>query len=342
MEIDLFSPLKIKDLILPNRIVMPPMALDYGTQSGEVTEKVLEHYSKRAKRVLQGGVGMIIVEHVYVSKRGKTHPCQLGIYSDCFLSGLKKLARTIRQKGAVAGIQLSHGGGRSLVFPVAPSGFTSPYLSRYGKSVEAIKAPEELSLEAINELGEDFADAALRALKAGFDLIEIHGAHGYLLNQFYSPLTNKRQDKYGGTIEKRLQFSLEVIKKVRQRVGEETPLFFRLGADDRLPGGNSVEDSIQAAVLLEQAGIDCLDLSGGLCSYLREGPEGFFLYMAETIKPMVSIPVIITGGIKNPITANQIITEGKADLIGVGRSLLKEPEWAQKAWEKLKGAKYFN
>jgi 2,4-dienoyl-CoA reductase-like NADH-dependent reductase (Old Yellow Enzyme family) len=195
--------------------------------------------------------------------------------------------------------------------------------------------PRKLDHEGIKGIAADFARAARRAQKAGFDFVEIHGAHGYLINQFYSPLTNIRDDQYGGSLEGRLSFPLEVVKSVRRAVGKSMPVFYRLGADDRLPGGSTVQDSALAAQALEAAGVDCLDLSGGISGYLRNGEEGFFAYMAEAIKPQVTIPVIITGGIKTGNKANEIIAGGIADFVGVGRTLLKENEWAYKEWVRM-------
>ncbi|WP_434510769.1 NADH:flavin oxidoreductase [Desulfitobacterium sp. AusDCA] len=324
----MFSDLKIKNLTFKNRIVLPPMALDIASEKGEVTAKLIEHYRLRSQ-----GIGLIIVEHSYVSRNGKAHPCQLGIYDDELIKGLEHLAREIHREGTPVGIQISHAGGRALMSPCGPSGTLSKYLSRFGQK-ESVKGSKKLSKESLRRIVNDFAQAARRAQLAGFDFVEIHGAHGYLLNQFYSPLTNLRRDEYGGTLEKRLRFPIEVIKAVRGAIGENMPIFYRLGADDRLAGGNSIEDSIIAARLLQDAGVDCLDLSGGICGYLKNGPEGFFAYMGKAIKPILDIPVMVTGGIKTGIKANEIIADHSADLVGVGRTLLQDSEWVSK--ERLK------
>lgn len=340
----LFHPLKINNLSLSNRIVMPPMALDIATEQGEITQELIKHYLSRAWAQPQGevnrkdcyprsGVGLIIVEHSYVNIRGKAHPRQLGIYDDFLINGLKLLTREIHEEGVPVGIQISHAGARALDSPVAPSVVNCPFLSSYGQGQSGISnLPRELNMAEIQQLIKEFAEAALRAKEAGFDLIEIHGAHGYLLNQFYSPLTNHREDMYGGTWEKRLRFPTEVTAAVRQAVGPEMPIFYRLGADDRIPGGNCVEDSIRAIPFLVEAGVDCLDISGGICGYLNSGPECFFTYIAKAIKPITDIPIIVTGGIRNCHTANKLIVENIADLVGIGRALLDDAGWARKAW----------
>lgn len=343
----LFSPLQIKNLLLRNRLVMPPMALDIATEHGVVTDQLIQHYLLRARAIPQGkcdrqagmpcaGVGLVIIEHCYVTPWGRAHPRQLGMYDDVLIPGLKLLVQELHKEGVCVGVQISHAGARSPFSPVGPTRMDCPYLTRFGQNqTEKRDLPHGLTKREIRRLTDQFAQAALRAYRAGFDLVEIHGAHGYLLNQFYSPLTNQREDEYGGSLENRLRFSLEVMKAVRDAVGTETPVFYRLGADDRLPGGNRIEDSIQAVPPLVEAGVDCLDLSGGICGYLKSGPEGFFTYLAEAIKPVSRVPVLVTGGIRSVHTANRLIEENKADLVGVGRPLLDDPDWARKAWMEL-------
>lgn len=330
----LFTPFQIKNLSVRNRIVMPPMALDIATEEGAIRHKLIEHYRTRTH-----GVGMIIVEHSYVNPTGKAHPCQLGIYDDSLIAGLEHLAAEIKKEGVTVGIQISHAGARALDNPCGPSSVQSRYLSRFGgKDKSSYRVlPKKLEHGDLREIAIDFSRAARRAQKAGFDFVEIHGAHGYLLNQFYSPLTNLRHDEYGGSLERRLTFPLEVVKRVRRAVGKDYPIFYRLGADDRLPDGTTLQESITAAQALEATGVDCLDLSGGISGYIKNGEEGFFAYMAEAIRPYVKIPLIVTGGIKTGAKANEIIEKGIADFVGVGRTQLKEKEWAYKEWLKLEG-----
>ena len=311
---------------------MPPMALDHATNRGEVTDQLLTHYLQRQ------GMGLVIVEHSYVNPTGRAHPNQLGIYEDFLVPRLHVLVQLLHQLHIPVGIQITHAGARALESPVAPSRFLSPYLKRFGiLETQEQEVPHELTHSEIQQIVTDFAQAAIRAKIAGFDIIEIHGAHGYLLNQFYSPLTNYRQDEYGGGVENRLRFPIQVVRAVREAIGDEIPLFYRLGADDRLQGGNSIEDSVKAAPLLVEAGVDCLDLSGGICGYLKSGPEGFFMYMAEAMKKAIDIPVMATGGICNPLTAQSFISKIKTDLIGIGRASLADPDWARKALTQNRG-----
>ena len=192
-----------------------------------------------------------------------------------------------------------------------------------------LKRPRVLAVEEIREIEEQFAAAALRAVRAGYDGVEIHCAHSYLLNQFYSPMTNKRTDEYGGSLENRLRITLETVALVRQAIGDEIPLAVRLGGADYLPGGSTEEDARDAGMLLEAAGVDLLDLSGGMCFYARPGhlEAGYFASMSEKVKASVSIPVLLTGGVHTIDAAEALLQNGKADLIGVGRALLKDASW---------------
>ncbi len=339
---DLRSSLEIKGLTLQNRLVMPPMALDIAGETGHVTDRIKEHYKARADVGTESGkLGLIIVEHSYVSLDGIVHPCQLGVYDDDCIPGLKQLVQTIHQAGVAAGLQISHAGARGLNDPVAPSRIATPFLKRFkraeDKNENQADPPRQLEREEIRRIAEDFARGAKRAKDAGFDMVEIHGAHGYLLNQFLSPLTNQRKDDYGGSFINRMRFSLEVLEGVRAAVGPDYPVFFRLGADDRMTGGNTIADGTEIAMILAGAGVDCLDVSGGLGGYIQKGPEGFFCYMADAIKPHVDIPVLLTGGIKTGAYANRLICEGHADLAGVGRAILADPKWINRAWTQIPG-----
>lgn len=344
---DLRSPLEIKSLKLNNRLVMPPMALDIASENGGVTERMIQHYTSRAAldcdEEYSKGLGLIILEHSYVRKDGKVHPRQLGVYDDQCITGLTQLAQSIHQAGVPAGLQLSHAGARGLEESVGPSSIPVPFLKRFKRAGEAYgsesqeSTPRQLDKEEIFRIAAAFARGAERAKAAGFDLVEIHGAHGYLLNQFFSPLTNQRKDEYGGSLINRLRFPLEVLEAVRAAVGSDYPVFYRLGADDRMAGGNEIADGIEAAKLLEKTGADCLDLSGGLGGYIQKGPEGFFCYMADAIKPHVTVPILLTGGIKTGAFANRLVSQGHADLVGVGRAILADPNWVSQAWAQCQG-----
>jgi 2,4-dienoyl-CoA reductase-like NADH-dependent reductase (Old Yellow Enzyme family) len=320
----LFSAFSVRGLSLRNRIVMPPMANNLATDLGEVTDQLVQHYERRA-----GSVGLIIVEHAYAVPGGRINRNQLGIYDDRLVPGLARLATAIHAAGGVACIQITHGGSAAASrvtgeAPVAPSPVPNP---------AGGETPRELGAEELKSLILAFGQAARRAKAAGFDAVEVHGAHGYLLNQFYSPLTNRRQDAYGGSREGRFAFLQAVVKEVRSVVGPDYPVFFRLGADDRLPGGLTVEDAVWAAPRLAEAGVDLLDLSGGFSGSRPPDlkGQGYFAYLSEPVKRVSPVPVLVTGGITDPAAAEALLAEGKADLIGVGRGLLADPDWALKA-----------
>lgn len=322
----LSDPLSIGKVELKNRIVMPPMANDFSGPEGEVTGRHLEHYRLHA----EAGVALVIVEHSYILTEGKMTARQLGIHHDRLIPGLATLAGTIRQAGAKSAIQLTHAGANTTeeichCQPVGPSKVPVP--SR------GIK-PRALEPGEISSLVRAYKDASRRAKAAGFDAIEIHGAHGFLLCQFASPFTNQRTDEYGGSTEGRIRFPLEVIAAVREEVGADFPLFYRFGASDFMPGGLTVDEARQIAPLLLEAGINALDISGGLCGSRPaefEGTQGYFVPLAQSVKSAVDVPVIAVGGITEAGFANSIISEGKADLVAVGRALLKNRHWAREA-----------
>jgi 2,4-dienoyl-CoA reductase-like NADH-dependent reductase (Old Yellow Enzyme family) len=312
------DPISVRGLKLKNRLVMPPMGTDLSNPSGFVTEKHLAYYGPRSREV-----GLVIVEHTYVDVSGRYTLTQLGIHNDETIHGLKKLVEVIHGSGAAAAIQINHSGGKCSSSicgcqPVGPS------------SIHYFKEPTRgLEVEEIRKLVKAFGDAALRAVKAGFDAVEIHAAHGWLLNQFASPITNKRTDQYGGSLRNRFRFPLEVIEEVRRRVGSDYPLLFRLGADDFIPGGLTIEESKAIAPELVKAGVDVLDISGGLCGIYHPTSQnpGFFIPIAEDIKKVVSVPVIGVGGIRNARFADELIKSGRVDLVAVGRALMKEEDW---------------
>lgn len=197
--------------------------------------------------------------------------------------------------------------------------------------------PHELTKNEIEDIVNDFKKAASRVKEAGFDGVEIHSAHGYLLNQFFSPLSNKRIDEYGGGVNNRIRIHLEVIKAVREVVGKDFPVLLRLGASDYMEGGSTIEDSKIAAKEFEKAGIDILDVSGGFCGYNVPGvsEQGYFASLTEEIKKVVSMPVILTGGITEAKAAEKLLADGKADLIGVGRAIYKDSKWAERSIKEL-------
>lgn len=312
--------IQVGNLQLRGRIVMPPMATEQA-DGGLVTPGMGAYYAARAKNP---EIGLIITEHSYIEMRGKASRGQVSIAEDEAIEGLSTITKAIHAaaEGIKVFAQINHAGG---------------YTSRDITGTEPVSASagilkqepaRALTKDEILQIEELFAQAARRAQLAGYDGVEIHSAHSYLLNQFYSPLTNHRTDEYGSqTMENRLRMHLETIQKVREKVGENFPIAVRLGGCDYTPGGSTIEDSVEASLLLQKAGVDLLDLSGGMCRYILEGVSepGWFGQMTRQIKQQVSVPVLLTGGIKTRAEAETLLEQGAADLIGIGRALLKEP-----------------
>ena len=317
----LLEEIRIGTRTAKNRLVMPPMQTGK-TNEGHVTDELVGYYRDRAG---QSSPGIIITEHSCIADGGRASKEQLLIVSDEQIPEHRLLTDAIHEGGCLAFVQLNHAGSNGIDESVSASTVNIP--------AKLLKAkPRQLEVEEIRQLTGAYAEAAVRALKAGYDGIEIHCAHGYLLNQFYSPMTNKRTDEYGGSLENRLRFLLETVAAVREKIGKEVPLAVRLGGADYLPGGSTEEDAVRASVILEEAGVDLLDISGGMCFFMRPGhlEAGYFSSMTEKIKAAVSIPVLLTGGIRTAEDAERMLTEKKADLIGVGRALMKDADWLKK------------
>lgn len=321
------QPLAVKGFELSNRLVMPPMATSRGDEDGHVTQQILEYYHDKT----QGGyIGLVITEHSYVSQEGMANKRQMSVSKDEDIPGLKQLAKTIHTNGSIAVAQISHAGSSSKR-SVTGADSVGPSAVDFANR----PAPDhQLSVAEIQALVQKFADAARRCVEAGFDGVEIHAAHGYLLNQFYSPLTNNREDEYGGDVFGRIKFHLEVIQAIRKEIGDEALLLLRLGAIDDCEGGNTLEDAMMAAKAFEKAGIDILDISGGMTGIMirgREKQQGYFSQETERLKREIEIPVLLTGGITDPAAAETLLQKGQADLIGVGRAILKDSQWARRA-----------
>jgi len=323
--------------LLANRIVMPPMVIWRSGETGRVTDAHLDHYRKSA------GPGLVIVEATVVSPEGRLAATQLGAFSDAQIDGLASLAKVLRDGGAVPGIQLHHAGSRTDSTKNYGGRILAP--SRLADSRLEV---EELSDEEIRRIIEDFAQAAVRAVQAGFELIEIHGAHGYLGSQFLSPYLNRRTDEWGGAIENRVRFLVEVLSAVRDAASEEIAqsaatgkgptgrgltVTVRLGVAEAA-GGLSIDDGIHAAQLLEKAGADALHVShGGSIPFDLTANGGSWspvVEMGRRVKRAVSIPVIGVGGIRKPQEANSLIDSQVVDLVAVGRAMLADPGWATK------------
>jgi len=322
----LFHPGRIGSLEIKNRLVMPPMATNYALKDGTVTDRQIDYYEERSK----GGAGLVIVEISCVDAPvGKGTMRQICIDDDRFIPGLSRLAEAIKRHGAKAAIQLHHAGRQTSSKltgnqPVAPSPIP----------VTGGEQPRELAVSEIAVLVTRFAEAAERAKKAGFDGVEIHGAHGYIISGFLSSLSNHRQDAYGGSVESRARFLLEVIKAIRDKVGREYPVWCRLSAVEiGAEGGITLEETQVVAQLAEKAGVDAIHVSAHTVGPARRPPmaqpPGSFVPLAEGIKKVVSVPVIVVGRIP-PELGEGILRDGKADFISMGRALLADPHVPQK------------
>jgi len=327
----LSEPINVGNITLHNRLVMPPMATGKSSENGKVTENLCAYYDEKSKG---GHIGLIITEHAYIAMAGKASHGQLSIAADYDPEGLKKLTDIIHNNGSKVFAQINHAGSGTKEEVTGSTPLSASAVLRPGNR-ETV-APKEMTEENIKTLVADFAAAAARAKEVGFDGAEIHSAHGYLLGQFYSPITNKRTDNYGGSLTNRIRVHLEVIKAIREAVGEDYPIAIRLGASDYMEGGATLEDAVFACKEFQQAGVDLLDISGNFCGFIRPDAdyEGYFDVLTEAIKAAVSIPVILTGGVVTGEGAEQLLRDGKADLIGVGRAILKNSDWAKNVMTK--------
>ena len=331
----LFSPYKIGNVEIKNRICKAPQTTGLSHMDGTVSSRLVRCYEDLAK----GEVGMIIVEYAFVDRDcSKSASNQLGICDDEYIVGLGWLADTIKNNDCVPCIQIEHCGRQRFLGPPMKSASPNPWplmYERYGQAA----IPEELTIEEIHQLIEDFGRAALRAKTAGFQVVEIHGAHGYLITNFLSPFTNQRKDWYGGSRENRFRFLEQVFKRCREYVGEDFPIIVRLSGTDYEPGGMTIEDTIYYAKRLEELGCAAIDVSGGDHHQMihqvspMQIPRGHNVWAAEAIKKEVNIPVFATGSITQPQFAEEILASGKADFISMGRPLLADPYWAKKAME---------
>jgi 2,4-dienoyl-CoA reductase-like NADH-dependent reductase (Old Yellow Enzyme family)/thioredoxin reductase len=328
----LMSPGNIGKIRLKNRIVMPAMVTNFATPDGIVTRELIDHYMACAK----GGAGLIIVEATFIHASGRVWYQGLGIDDDRCIPGLAGLADAVRQYGCKIAIQLVHGGRQSTTAVsrldvVAPSSLPCPVTGGI---------PKEMTTKEVSDMVEAFAQAARRAKQAGFDAVELHAAHGYLISQFFSPNTNHRIDKYGGDIVNRAQIAVEIICRTKQLVGSEFPIIIRINGEDGINGGLTIEDSKAIARILEAAKIDAVHVTSGTheananpravgTASTMLTPHGHLLKYAAQIKSAVKVPVIAVGGI-TPELGEQALGDGKADFISIGRGLLADPELPNK------------
>ena len=336
----LLAPGRIGSVEIRNRIVMPPMTTRLSDAEGHVTDDTIAYYMARVR----GGVGMITVEMASPSRAGRHRRRELGIYDDRFLPGLTRLTTAIHAGGAKASIQLGHGGGHTRrdicgETPLAPSAIPHPVFEVTNETI----VPKEMTLDDIGATTDAFAAAAARAEKAGFDCVEIHAAHGYLISQFLTPFENRRIDQYGGSLENRARFGLDVLRAAKAAV--KIPVIFRISVDDYFPDGMPEADGIKVAVWAAQAGADALHVAAGhyrsLPSAARmippmEYPDATFLAYAAAVKRQISstsshaVPVIAVGRLGDPAIATDALASGKADFVSLGRTLIADPEWVNK------------
>lgn len=323
----LFSPFKIRDLEIPNRCVMPPMGCHLENKDASVSDANIAYISRQAS----GGIGLVITEIAAVHETGAIG---MGAYDDRFVPGLTRMARAIHDGGAKAALQLHHAGretypGLKKGYALGPSALPSLV---YGM------APREMTLDEIKMIVESFGKAAVRAVDAGFDAVEIHGAHGYLLTQFMSAISNQRKDGYGGDFKSRARFVFEVVQEVRKSVGKNFPILLRLSAEEYIRNGYTVEDVQTILPDLVEAGVDVFHASvgthgspGGVTSAPPEFEQGWNVWRAKKCKEVVDVPVIAVGRFTDPRVADKFIAQGDADMIAFGRQQLADPDFLNKA-----------
>jgi 2,4-dienoyl-CoA reductase-like NADH-dependent reductase (Old Yellow Enzyme family) len=335
--VDLSKPIEFANLTFKNRFVLPPMVRNLATKEGLITDRVVNHYEEISK----GQVGMIIVEAAAITWQHRIMSKNIGIHDDKCIPGLRKLADAINRHGARSFIQINHSGlkGHGKEKYVGPSNI--PVMKN--------TKPEVITTDGIEEVKQWFIDATRRAKEAGFDGVEIHGAHYYLLSAFLSSYTNRRDDEYGGTTENKAKFSVDIIKRIREEVGEY-PLIFRMNGFENVVDGVTMEEGIEIAKIVEKAGIDCLHIScvvdatynPGLPPYFDENTQPDFLKdypydscipVAGKIKPHVKVPVIGVGEVRDEKLVRQFEKDDICDMLGIGRGLLADPYFVQKILE---------
>ena len=324
----IFSPLTVKNMTIKNRIVMMPMGTNYGEQNGEMSFLHINYYEQRAK----GGTGLIIVENASIdSPQGSNGTTQLRIDHDNYLPRLFKFCENIHRYGTKIAIQINHAGASAISSRIN----MQPVSASDVPSKECGEIPRPLSREEILHIVKKYGEAAKRAQTAGFDAVEIHAGHSYLISQFLSPITNKRTDEFGGSVENRTRFCRMVIDEVRKQVGPFFPIMLRLSADELMEGGNTLDDTLEYLDYLQEE-VDIFDVSCGLngsiqyqidANYL---PDGWRSYMAKAVKEKFNKPCISMGNIRDPKVAERILADGDADLIGMGRGLIADPAWVNK------------
>ncbi len=324
-----FSPLKIRGMIMPNRVAMMPMGSDFAGHNGELSDEHIKYYELRAR----GGTGLIIVENVCVKyPEGSNGTTQLRMDKDCYIPRLLNLTEACHKYGACVGVQINHAGASAMSSRIGMQPVSSSTLpSKPGGEI-----PRSLSKEELESIAKDYAASARRAQIAGFDMVEIHAGHSYLISQFLSPTMNDRTDEFGGNAENRSRFCRMVIDEVRKAVGPMMPISLRLSVDELVEGGNTVEDTLEYLEYLNEE-VDIFDTSAALnptiqyqidANYLEDGWRS---YMAKAVQDKFGKPCIAIGNIRDPKVAEDIVSRGDADIIGIGRGLIADPDWCNKA-----------
>ncbi len=340
---NLFSPLELRGVTLPNRIALSPMC-QYSANDGFANDWHVSHLGARAI----GGAGLILTEATGVEARGRITPECLGVWKDEHIPGLKRITDFIRERGVISGIQLAHAGVKAsrrrpwhptpnAYVPIEDGGWmpVGPVAKRFRNDGPV---PHELSIDEIRGVRESFRQAARRSVEAGFDVIELHFAHGYLGHSFLSPLMNTRTDGYGGPFDHRISFLMDTVRAVRTVMPDDMPLLVRLSTTDWDEDGWTLDDSVELAKLLQPAGVDFIDCSTGGASRRFPVPvgPGYQVPCAERIRREADIPTGAVGMITEPEQADTIIRNGRADVVLLGRQMLREPNWPLRAWTELR------
>jgi len=322
----LFEPIEINRMTVTNRFMRSATNDRLADTSGRVTDGFIAAYEALAK----GGVGLIVTGHAYVTKNGKASSTMLGVYDDGLIPDLKRLVDTVHQYESRIVMQINHAGRQTASStigetPVAPSALPNP---------QTRETPRALSKEEIEEMIEAYGAAAGRAVAAGFDGVQIHGAHGYLISQFISPYTNRRDDGWGGSPENRMGFLLKVYRRMRKEVGEGYPLMIKLNSADYIEGGLTIDESSRIAKTLSQEGIDAIEISGGMAesgnwiikpNIKEEKDEAYFLPHARRFREVIDVPLMLVGGLRTPSLMERLLEEGEADMISLCRPFIREP-----------------
>ena len=325
----LFAPLRVRGMTVTNRVVMMPMGSDFAGHDGELSDEHIKYYELRAR----GGTGLILVENICVKyPEGSNGTTQLRIDKDSYIPRLFTLTEACHRHGTLMGIQINHAGASAMSSRIGMQPVSASSLP----SKPGGEKPRPLSKDELISIAKDYGTAAKRAVNAGFDLIEIHSGHSYLISQFLSPTMNDRTDEFGGSAENRARFCRMVIDEVRKAVGPQVPISLRLSTDELVEGGNSLDDCLEYLEYLNDE-VDIFDTSAALNQTIQYQIDACYLedgwrsYMAKAVKEKFGKPTIAMGNIRNPQVADDIIARGDADFIGIGRGLIADPDWANKA-----------